>query len=337
MDKQTSDIARLLAVDALLIKAAGLGTEAVFLNMEHRLNRILRNAWQNNVDDAISAVRSAVRRGAGAKAIAGEIADAFQDWQKQVKPAITAVTRDAYLEGKRQILLRAHGLLKPIGKSDGSYIMLVKAPTDPSLEANLTLVDQSAVDQLIEQQLYWIGEYYDNELSDSISDLVRETMIETGLGREEAGKLLEQHLLEHLAVAGVSIPEGWGKGPAAYFELLAANTASNARVRGSLGQMIDIGVTKYTITAVGDERTCGRCRLKDGTTYEVQHAQVILDQIASAETPEQVKQLHPWANKTSEIEANPDKFPFPPFHGSCRCVVDIADDAEITFEPMKPG
>lgn len=327
------DIARLLAIDALLIKAAGLSTEAVFINMEHRLLRVFRNAWQNRVDDAVDAALAAMGRGAGPKLVAASIADAFEGWQKQLKPAITAVTRDAYMEGKRQILLRAHGLLQPIGKA-GGYVTVTKAPKDPALEVGFNLVDQAAVDQLIDHQLHWIGGYYDDQLADGIQELVRTTMIETGLGREEAGKLLETRLLERLATAGVAIPEGWGKGPAAYFELLAANTASNARVRGSLGQMFEIGVTKYTITAIGDERTCGRCRLMDGRTFEVHHAATLMEQIAEAKTPERVKELHPWANRTEDIEANPDKFPFPPFHGECRCTVDIAEDAEITFEPM---
>lgn len=330
--KQQNDIARLLAVDALLIKSAGLSAEAVFVNMENRLNRVLRNAWQNHVDDALASTRAAIHRGAGAKAIAGEISDAFDDWQKLVKPAISAVTRDAYLEGKRQIMLRARGLLSV----DKSIQVVTKAPKDPSIEVGFTLRDEAAVDQLIEGQLHWIGEYYDSQLSESISELVSDTMITTGLGREEAGKLLETRLLERLAVAGVSIPEGWGKGPAAYFELLAANTASNARVRGSLGQMAEIGVSKYTIVEAGDERMCARCRVMDGRSFEVRRATALLDEIARADSPERVKELHPWAKNAAEIEANPDKFPFPPFHGECRGTVDISDDAEITFEPM-PG
>lgn len=328
------DFARLLVLDAVLIKAASLGTEAVFLNMERRLLQVVTEAWQERVDAAIVALRAYAMYGMSPSETAKAIAKRFKGWQKELKPAIAAVTRDAYLEGKRQIALRVRGLLGPIGKADDQTRIVLKVPKEPTVEVGFSLRDEAAIDQLIDGQLHWVGEYYDTQLAESIDGLVRETMLETGLGRQEAGKLLETRLLERLAVAGVSIPETWGKGPAAYFELLAANTASNARVRGSLSQMFEIGVTKYTITSVGDERTCGRCRVMDGRSFETHTAAKLLDEISNAESPERVRELHPWASKTSEIEANPDKFPFPPFHGECRCTVDVAEDAEITFEQM---
>lgn len=330
--KFQDDFARLLAVDAILIKAAALPSETVFLNLERRLVQVINDAWMDRVDAAVTAVRANVMYGMTPKDIAASIRKRFKGWEKELKPALTVVTRDAYIEGKRQMLMRAIGLMGPIGKSEVRIV--IKAPKEPNIEVGFNLVDEAAVDQLIDGQLYWIGEYYDSELGPAIEELTRTTMIETGLGRAEAGKLLETRLLERLAVAGVSIPEGWGKGPAAYFKLLAANAASNARVRGSLGEMFEIGVTKYTITSVGDERTCDRCRYMDGRTFETHRAASLLDQIAEAEDPETIKKLHPWAKRVSEMEGNPEKFPFPPFHGECRCTVDISEDAEITFESM---
>lgn len=323
----------LLALDAILIKAAALDSEAVFLNMERRLIQVIRNTWQDRVEAAVIAIRANVMYGMEPSEISSAIRKRFKGWQERLRPALKAVTRGAYLEGKRQILMRAHGLMEPIGKSSG-LVRVVKAPKEPNIEVGFNLRDEAAVDQLIEGQLHWIGEYYDAELAADIDALVEDTMISAGLGRAEAGKLLEARLLQRLAVAGVAIPEGWGKGPAAYFELLAANAASNARVRGSLSEMMEIGVDKYTITAVGDERTCGRCRTMDGRTFEVSRAARLLGEIADADTPDRVRELHPWARTTDEVKANPDKFPFPPFHGECRCTVDVAEDAEITFEPM---
>lgn len=337
MDPTQREFAHLLAIDAVLLKAAALGPEAVFANMERRLLQFVARVWQERVSVALMAARANWMYGMTAAQLAGAVGKAFKDWEERVRPAVMAVTRDAYTEGKRNILMRAHGLMGPIGKSaDAPTQLVLKAPKDPSIETSLSLKDEKAINKLVEGQLHWLGDYYDDELSESIDSIVNDVMLQQGLGREEAGKVLQDKLAERLSAAGVTAHEEYLRGPAAYFELIAANTVSNARVRGSLGQMAQIGVTNFTIVAVGDEKTCTRCTFMDGRTRSVSHVIGIMDQLADADDPESVKQLHPWASTRAEMEADPDKFPMPPFHGICRCTVDIAEDSEITFEPM-PG
>lgn len=203
-----------------------------------------------------------------------------------------------------------------------------------SLESALTLRDERAIASMVDAQLNWIGDFYEVGLSESIDAIVTDAMLETGLGRAEAGKLLEQKLAERLSASGIEIPLGFANKSASYFEMLAANVTSSARVRGQVSQMLQIGVTNYTIVAAGDEKTCSRCALLDGKSVQVQHAQRMLSALEDADTPDKVRAAQPWASKVSDIKDAPASFILPPFHGSCRCVVDISEDAEVTFEPV---
>lgn len=334
MGKTQNDIERLLAIDALLIKAGDLGTEAPFANIERRLLQFTATHWRSDVGQAIHSAVQLANEGKSATTVAGEISYRLDGWERVLEPAIQAATRQGYIEAKRQMLYRVHGYLPPLESRTPNVKRVIKAPRELSIQPSFDQRDEAAIEQLVAGQLHWIGEFYDDQLSDEIDGVVRDTMLEQGLGREEAGKFLEQRLAAKLGIGASALPSSWTGRAAQYFEMIAANVATNARVYGSLGQMAQIGVTRYTITAIGDERTCSRCILLDGTSYSVEHAVQLLNQIAAADSPDDIKALHPWANSKEDVERNPGKFTFPPFHGRCRCAVDVSEDAEITYEPV---
>jgi hypothetical protein len=319
---RSEDFSRLLTVDTILAKAAGATADAMFMGLENRLRSALLTAWTERAQAAVSRGVATFRGGAGKEAVLRALAAPFKKLQRDVSAPVGSTTRTAYIEGKREILTRALSRTKKVAKG----------PKDPLIEAGFTLRDERAIDALIDGQLNWIDEFYDSGLSESIDAIVTDAMFETGLGRSEAGALLEAKLVERLGLGDIV---GLNK-PSSYFEMLAANVAGNARVRGQIGQMAQIGVTNYVIVAAGDEKTCSRCVFMDGKNVQVQHASKVMAALDEADTPERVKELHPWAGKLSDMEDAPASFTFPPFHGSCRCVVDISEDAEISFEPL-PG
>ncbi len=467
------DFERLITVDILIAKATATSGDALFLQMENRLASSLTTAWSSRAATAVSRGVSAFRGGAGKAAILRAVAAPFGSMGTAAAAPVKTVARNAYLEGKREMLARAQDRYKPTRKGskrpkvpegfdpdavvDGSTVfnpgakpvegvpkfrslsretyrdrIYVVKPSDlaklklygidtggdsaadsrtsgilnvwnkggelagveidvnaagdyfvadgnhrlwaaaldsdrpiavrfrpveaddlnrmdkigarlaevseagspiVSLESALTLRDERAIASMARAQLNWIDDFYASGMSESVDDIVSKAMLETGLGRAEAGKLLEQKLAERLTASGIEIPAGLANKSASYFEMLAANVTSSARVRGQMSQMLQIGVTSYVIVAAGDERTCKRCRFMDGKTFQVKHAQKMLSSLEEADTPDKVRSIHPWASKVSDIENAPGKYILPPFHGACRCVVDISEDAELTFEP----
>jgi hypothetical protein len=325
------DYERLLAIDAILIKASGIpGTEAVFMNLERRLLQFISRIWVEAAESAVKRIMSNYMYGMGAAEAAHAAALPFKNIGNEMKPALLAATRGAYLEGKRQMLMRHHGHLAPLDPSRPHKVR--KAPRDDvDIEPDFSLADQKAVDALVDNQVYWIGDYYDDELSSQIQEAVAEAMLKTGIGREEAGRLLQDKIEALLGTAGASVPSGWLGPTGRYFEMVAANAASNGRTRGALGQMGELGVTKYTFNCAADERTCSRCYYLDGRTFEVASALSTIDRINDADDPDAVKQLQPWASSMADVEAKPNDFSMPPIHGSCRCTVDISEDTELTF------
>lgn len=315
-----NDIERLLLLDAILIKASGYDTGTLFLNLERRLQRAISNAF---TDAAAPAVDNAVRASTAGKSptqVTTKLGEMISGWQDGVRAPLLAVLRQGVLEAKRQILLRAAGKLAPIRKAEAE------------LTPTFTLADERAVEQLVEGQLHWMGEFYSDELAEEIDALVQDVMVNRGLGRAEAGKLLEQVLRAKLGLTAADIPPGWGHSAEAYWEMLASNSVTNARVRGSLLQMGELRLPTYTIVAIGDERTCKRCRFMDGKVFPYSLADETMGKIGAARKPEDIKSAHPWASNVKQMENDPEMFPFPPFHGRCRCTVDISDDAELTFD-----
>lgn len=323
---RSDDFAKLITLDVIISKASGVSPDALFLQLENRLASSLTGMWTSRASTAVSRATATFGGGGSKAAVLRAVAAPFAGLANAVSRPVEAVTRTAYREGKREMLAKALARAKPARKA--------KPRSTVEIESSLTLRDERAIESMVESQLNWIGDFYDSGLSESIDEIVSEAMLESGLGREAAGKLLQEKLAERLTASGIALPTGMVNKPASYFEMLAANVTSSARVRGQMSQMLQIGVTNYTIVAAGDEKTCKRCVFMDGRSFQVQHAQKALEALEDADTPDKVRAAHPWASKVSEMEDAPGKFPLPPFHGACRCVVDISEDAELTFEPI---
>jgi len=217
------------------------------------------------------------------------------------------------------------------------------------------VVDTAAAGALVDRQVFWIGRHYDDNISQSIRDTARGSLIEAGTNRQRAGELMQQRVAENLS--HVRTPRGWHGTQAQYFEGLAANAATVGRVHGQMRSFIDLGITKYEIRHPSDSRTCRVCAHMDGKVFTVaQGAQQMQQELAIAEIPGQspeeyrdaVKAVHPWiqdSNRGMEKLNNigsglPGKqgpadaqayaeagLSLPPYHYRCRCTVDVSTEA----------
>ena len=184
--------------------------------------------------------------------------------------------------------------------------------------------------------MIWIGRHYDRNIRGTIRDAIRPELIE-GRTQVEAGKAVRVALAEQLRK--VVVPSGFNGSDTKYFEGLAANTTTNARVRGQIRSFADLGLTTYEIVNPMDDRTTPQCVWMNGKKFQVEDAQAHIELLSGATDPEFVKEKHPWLNMKAieRISTGPGHIsaadsaklanaglPLPPYHFRCRTTVDAA-------------
>ena len=194
-------------------------------------------------------------------------------------------------------------------------------------------VDKDAVRMAQKNLLYWVGESYENAIRGRINRAA-ETAAKMGLGRADFGRLLEK---EFAGVVGRS---------SAYWNVVSSAALGRTRSFSRLLFMEKVGVETYEIINPMDERTTEICRELDGTTFQVERAREIVQEVMDAEDPETVKTVQPWlvwddkaGGFYKQHDADKTVLPkdaasladagvmLPPFHGRCRSDIIYAGAA----------
>lgn len=206
------------------------------------------------------------------------------------------------------------GLVSLFGRSylNGKAIGLAQQLADVSFN----LRDDVSVEWLTNHHTYWIGNYFDKNLSGAIAETVT-TGLEQGLGRDEVGKLLQNFFEDY---PGVSAK------PASYWSGLAGSAMNRSRNFGLIRGYREVGIEELQILAMEDERTCPICDEMNGKIVPVGRAFGQVERMIASENPEEVKATSPWLSYDEiaglDIGQIMDKgMILPPFHFSCRCTV----------------
>lgn len=193
------------------------------------------------------------------------------------------------------------------------------AESIPAIKVSFGLADKTAINWLTEHHLYWIGNYFDKNLSANIANTVAEGMAQ-GLGRKEIGSMLSNFFEDY---PGVPIK------PLNYWRGLAATATRRSQSFGILGGLDEVGFKEYIWVTAEDERVCDICLEMDGKTFSVAAAMNQRQQLINATDPEDVKQITPWPSldeivDKSNAELQMNGIGMPPIHGSCRCDIVVA-------------
>lgn len=117
----------------------------------------------------------------------------------------------------------------------------------------------------------------------------------------------------------------------ALLQMAATLHASRLSGWGFVAEADLLGVTEYKLSAQIDNRTSAFCRAMHGRVFKVADASVLLDKAVYADTPQDLKLLHPWPKqdkasleayaKMSSQELTALNFHVPPFHPGCRTMM----------------
>lgn len=332
--------------EELVSKALAISEVAQMARGEQRLHQYLLTKWRLRAQEAARSAGSVVHDGGTPAKATSKINQIMERWSGDVGPAYTVFLAKAYK------LARVAGFKKASGKTTASLQYMIpevavrkaakKTPPDTSLTMAFDVEDTRAIAALQKQEMLWIGEHYGENVSGAIKEGVNEKLI-AGLGREAAGRIVREYVEEKLK--GVYTPSGWRGSDDAYFEGLAANATTNARVQGQMESFSRVKVVRYEIVNPMDRRTTPFCNDMNGTIFDVVDGMSQLANLRAAKTPDQVREAHPWmtAAKMAGIKSKGGVkglasagLCFPPYHFRCRSTVDVASES-MSYNDLEPA
>ena len=340
----------LAEADALVAKALKLSETAQIAKTEQRMRELLLVKWRNRADQAAAAAGRAVAGGASVAAALRSVDRIMPKWETDVALRYARDLEDVYY------LARTAGWKKATKQTSVSLGYDVpnfteqlpeeevkKAAATAGVAPAFDLYDKSAVAALRDDQMLWIGDHYDKNVSVSIRAATTRDII-AGKGRIEAGKAMREHVRSELGK--VNVPKGFHGSDAKYMEGLAANAATVARVRGQIRSFQDAGITRYEIVNPNDRRTSPQCQHMSGKTFTVKNAVEQIESEAGATEPAVIKGAHPWLSMDQMKKISPTSGhvggakgtadsrklaasgqSLPPYHFRCRSTVDVSVEA----------
>lgn len=340
----------LRTLDVVIAKAVKLSEVAQIRQTEQRMFEKLHATWVQLSKTAAKEAGALAAQGKNADACAAAINKVMGRWAPAVTPFFSDATKEIYrlarIAGWRKATKQTTATLSYDDPATAA-VQKARKPITVEINPSFDVVDEAAAKALVKHQVFWIGEHYGKHVSDSVAKVAREVMVEAGQNRVTAGSLMREKAADQLSI--VSIPAGYTGNAKSYFEGLTANAATVARTHGQMRSFIDVGITRYEIVAVGDERMCPVCGHMDGKVFTVGDAAGLMDKELKAKDPGQVKRIHPWSKlKGLTAVSGPGRkghgaaalvsggHHLPPFHFRCRCTVDVSEDAG-SWDALKPG
>lgn len=305
--------------------------------IEAQIFRATYGEWQAVANVSIASAQGKIpKEGVLKKADVDKILSALVKVRPWPSPALKKLIDEGidkiYRLSARAILRRAMSIPGYNGKT-----MVYKADNRMLIEPSLNVADASAIKQIKQSQVFWLKNHYDVDTLGAIRQAgLEELNGKTGL---EASEYVKEFAEKAFGVGAFS------KFGSAYFQSVAVNAATTARVNSSILEMAKIGVTRYEIMNPMDERTSQICRYMNGKVLEVRDAVQMVSDLSSATSPEDIKSIHPWLGDaafkaisatfnlvgnliTNSSAVRAAGLSLPPYHGACRSTVDISEDTE---------
>lgn len=335
--------------DSIVAKIARITEVAQMARAETRLRDYVIAEWNRFSKKAADKAASLARSGASPAEIKRGVDEVMASWPKAVKNTVFEELDNIY----RLARIAGHKKANRQTTASLSYSIpkleeVMKAgKVVAEISPVFDLIDESAVDALNQQQMFWIGTVYGAGVANRIAEVARDSLLRGGNDLVEAARVMEKEIMS--AFSGITIPPSFSGTAQQYFQGLTANAATVARAQGQLRSFMSIGVTHFTITNPMDDRTCPQCSHLDGKVFSVEAARQQMEEDLAAKSPNDLKASHPWLTyeQLKGISPSPGKVGeddakalneagviMPPYHFRCRCAIDVSSD--ISYDNLSP-
>jgi SPP1 gp7 family putative phage head morphogenesis protein len=336
-----------MTADELICKALEVSEVAQIASSETRLRDFCIARWETLAKKAVQEAVRLTLDWAGPEVIAEAVHQIMLNWALEVSPSFLKELDRVYRLARIAGFKKAKGLTNEPLTYDTPSVEQVQKAADAEFKVVFDLVDEQAVAALQTNNLFWIGEHYGKNVSESVANTASETLVQAGSSRKEAAVAMEKAM--STALKSFHVPGGYSGSARGYIEGLVANAMTTGRVQGQIRSFVNVGITTYELVNPVDERTCPICAHMAGKVFTVKQASDQIELVQSASSPDQVKAIHPWLTVSEMKAISPlpghqgpadstalalAGFQLPPFHFRCRCTVDVSEFSE-SFEALE--
>jgi hypothetical protein len=219
--------------------------------------------------------------------------DAMRSAMSEIRISDSALV-EAFIRGKDQVADRARA-------------KKMVAKRSPFFGLFFGMTEQHAIEALSEQLMLSVGELFDNDVTEMLRAEI-DRFLSGELPREDFAKTMQDIYRTKISASTASLPSS-------YFDGLAEHYVVRTRNFGSVYQAKNLGVTKYRIQGILDDRTSAICRtlITSGRTFELKGAEKKMQGMLGASSVSELKQKFPFTKDPLDV-ANP----IPPLHWRCR-------------------
>jgi hypothetical protein len=186
--------------------------------------------------------------------------------------------------------------------------------------------DELAIDRINMSTEIFIGEHYQDEVTETVKKYITETLNETKtLDRTTIANKLKEKMPQYVKQAG-------------YFDVVVGQVLNTARNYSNMRFYEEAYIDRYVVVAVNDQRTTVICQFMDGMVLEVAKTLKRYEMYDTAASPDEVKEVNPWIKHDAKTgllsvlgkpitpEMTGDDLQAlglnaPPYHGRCRTTV----------------
>ncbi|KXK47583.1 MAG: hypothetical protein UZ05_CHB002002207 [Chlorobi bacterium OLB5] len=188
----------------------------------------------------------------------------------------------------------------------------IAKPLKVKLSFNVNDTEASKI--LAEQNLFWIRNYYGDNLKTKFDELTS--------GYFNSDKTLKE-IAEDFETNFKSLTDQGSQ----YFYDLAEHQTNTVRELGKVNAFEQAKIQFYEIRAVMDDRTSEICQRLNGVIFPVERAIEYRDNILNLKDPEEIKEASPWLTPEQVLALPADDadlppgLSLPPYHFRCRTLV----------------
>ncbi|MDP8255599.1 MAG: hypothetical protein P9M14_07620 [Candidatus Alcyoniella australis] len=202
---------------------------------------------------------------------------------------------------------------------------LLEAGQAAGVDIAFGLTDLDALSVIGKQNLFWVGDHWDNDLKQGFDTALRANY-EKGYSRRELINALEDN------VFGIATsPEQME-----HLDLMADHISAKTRELGRIEGYVRSGVEEIRVRSERSESTCAFCLDMDGRIISVRALAEQRDSILAAKSVDGLKAAQSWHSKPLGVRTKdlPAGVAGPPYHGRCYCTtIPVIREIE---EPVSP-
>ncbi len=274
--------------NALIKRVDDIGLDVAVSDLTLTLSEILNESW---VETSQEAIEESIEKMAKKKTFKSGLAALLLTLGKKLDSFLTA-------KQLKEIEIVVNGIYTSLKEVHSRNF---------EISTNIIKLDKQVINMASLEGPYWIGNLYNSHLSARIGDIGR-LIAESGISVEQGSTLMKDVLNKEFSLFGggsdfpTKIPSQFAGSIDNYTKILSTNVAVRSRNFAFITTANQAKIETLEFSAVMDDRTSQICQFMNGKRFSTSQGVSLVSKVATAISPEKVKELTPWVSR-KEAEA----------------------------------